>query len=320
MRKRALITGITGQDGSYLAELLISKGYDVYGLVRRSSTFNRGRIEHIYTDPDKEGRLHLIYGDMADPFSLMWALKKSRPQEIYNLAAQSHVGVSWEVPLYTAQVTGLGVLNLLESVRVLGMEKKCRIYQASTSELYSGNAKQAPQNEDTPFDPQSPYASAKLYGFHICKNYRRAFGMFVANGILFNHESPRRGENFVTRKIVIGALKGVVRLGNINARRDWGFAGDYVDAMWRMLQTKTPQDLVIATGETHSVAEFVAEVRKHIPGFKVVIDERYKRPAEVEHLRGDAQKAKRVLSWRPTKKFQDLVKMMVEAEQENQAF
>lgn len=313
MRKRALITGITGQDGSYLAELLISKGYDVYGLVRRSSSFNRGRIEHLYK-PDKEGRLHLLYGDITDPFSILWALKKSRPQEIYNLAAQSHVGVSWETPFYTAQATGISVLNLLESVRVLGMEKKCRIYQASTSELYSGDVEQAPQDENTPFDPQSPYASAKLYGLNICRNYRRAYGMFIANGILFNHESPRRGENFVTRKIVIGALKGEVRLGNLHARRDWGFAGDYVDAMWRMLQQKKAQDLVIATGETHSVAEFVAEVRKHVPHFKVVIDERYKRPAEVEHLRGNAQKAERVLSWRPTKEFQDLVKIMVEAE------
>ena len=312
-RKRALITGITGQDGSYLAELLISKGYDVYGIVRRASTFNRGRIEHLY-NPNENGRLHLLYGDVTDPFSLLWALKKSRPDEIYNLAAQSHVGVSWETPFYTAQTSGVGVLNLLESVRVLGMEKKCRIYQASTSELYSGDVKQAPQNEDTPFDPQSPYATAKLYGFHICKNYRKAFGMFVANGILFNHESPRRGENFVTRKIVIGALNGEVRLGNIHARRDWGFAGDYVDAMWRMLQQKTPQDLVIATGETHSVEDFIAEVRKYVPKFKVVIDERFKRPAEVSHLEGDAKKAKRVLRWRPTTKFQELVKMMVDAE------
>src|SRR3989344_7655083 len=254
--KKALITGITGQDGSYLAELLLEKGYAVHGLVRRtSSLFNKERVEHL------RGKIHYHYGDMTDPFSLLWVLKKTEPDEIYNLAAQSHVQVSWETPWYTAQTTGIGVLNLLESVRILGIEKKIKIYQASTSELFSGREK-TKQNENTLKDPMSPYGTAKLYGFQIAKNYREAFGMFICNGILFNHESPRRGDNFVTKKIVNSIKDGEVHLGNLEARRDWGLASEYMEMAWLMLQQKKPDDYVVVTGETHSVKEFLVTVQE----------------------------------------------------------
>lgn len=302
--KRALITGITGQDGSYLAEILLEKGYEVHGIVRRASSFNTGRIDHI------RDRLVLHYADMTDPFSLMWALKKSQPDEVYNLAAQSHVAVSWETPLYTAQTTGIGLLNLLEAIRVLEMNP--RIYQASTSELFSGDPKQAPQNEETPFNPVSPYGTAKLYAFQIAKNYREAHGMFICNGILFNHESPRRGDNFVTKKIVNAIDQGVVHLGNVNAKRDWGFAPEYMEMAWKMLQQKTADDYVIAIEETHTIKEFVQWVRD-VTGkpLKVVIDPIYKRPHDVAHLCGDATKAKRKLGWKPVVKGPDLAYKMI---------
>lgn len=301
--KVAFITGITGQDGSYLAELLIKKGYKVHGLVRRSSTFNTQRIDHI------RHKLELHYGDMTDPFSLMWSLKKSNPDEIYNLAAQSHVQVSWETPLYTAQTTGIGVLNLLESARVLGL--KCKIYQASTSELFSGKELE-PQNEDTPMHPRSPYGTAKLYAFQICKNYREAFGMFICNGILFNHESPRRGDNFVTKKIVNQAKTGHLYLGNLKASRDWGYAKEYVEVMWKMLQQKEPDDYVVATGETHTVGEFVSWVEEAMgKKIKVHIDKKFLRPNEVDYLCGDTTKAKEKLGWKPKIKGKSLAKLMV---------
>ena len=303
-KKVAFITGVTGQDGSYLAELLLAKGYEVHGLVRRSSTFNTVRIDHI------RDRLVLHYGDMTDPFSLMWALKKSNPDEVYNLAAQSHVQVSWETPLYTAQTTGIGVLNLLESLRVLGMNIK--VYQASTSELYSGRIGEAPQDENTKFDPISPYGSAKLYGFQIAKNYREAFGMFIVNGILFNHESIRRGDNFVTKKIINAVPSGKVSLGNIDASRDWGYAPEYMEMAWKMMQEDTPEDYVVATGETHTVKEFIgwveAETGKPI---EVVISKDYIRPADVECLKGNPEKAKKILKWIPTIKGKELVKKML---------
>lgn len=303
--KTALILGVTGQDGSYLAELLLSKGYEVYGLIRRSSSFNKQRIDHL------RGKLTYIYGDMTDPFSLMWAIKQSNPDEIYNLAAQSHVQVSWETPWYTAQTTGIGVLNLLESVRVLGLEKKIRIYQASTSELFSGKYF-AFQDEDTPKDPVSPYGTAKLYAFQICKNYREAFGMHVSNGILFNHESPRRGDNFVTKKIVNEAGKKKVHLGNTSACRDWGYAGDYVEGMWRMLQQPKPDDYVLATGETHSIKDFVHYVEKAIGHkIKIISDSSYERPIDVPYLCGNSAKAKRVLGWEATVKARELAEIMV---------
>lgn len=294
--KRALITGITGQDGSYLAELLLSKGYQVHGLVRRASTFGGlQRIDHIHD----EVNLILHYGDMTDPFSLMWALKKSQPDEVYNLAAQSHVQVSWETPWYTAQTTGIGLLNLLESIRVLGIAP--RIYQASTSELFRGNPESAPQNENTVKDPVSPYGTAKLYAFQIAKNYRQAHGMFVCNGILFNHESPRRGDNFVTKKIVDAFKKNIpLVLGNLKARRDWGYAPEYMEAAWMMLQQEYPDDYVIATGETHSVGEFVDWV-KQISGEnkEVITDAKYIRPAEVDWFEGNPTKARWQLGWTP---------------------
>ena len=303
-KKVAFITGVTGQDGSYLAEILLAKGYEVHGLVRRSSTFNTVRIDHI------RDRLVLHYGDMTDPFSLMWALKKSNPDEVYNLAAQSHVQVSWETPLYTAQTTGIGVLNLLESLRVLGMNVK--VYQASTSELYSGRIGEAPQDENTKFNPISPYGSAKLYGFQIAKNYREAFGMFIVNGILFNHESIRRGDNFVTKKIINAVPSGKVSLGNIDASRDWGYAPEYMEMAWKMMQENTPEDYVVATGETHTVKEFIgwveAETGKPI---EVVISKDYIRPADVECLKGNASKAKTLLKWVPTIKGKELVKKML---------
>jgi GDPmannose 4,6-dehydratase len=300
---RAFITGITGQDGSYLAELLLSKGYEVYGLVRRSSTFNTQRIDHI------RDKLTLFYGDLTDPFSLLWALKKSNPDEIYNLGAMSHVQVSWETPLYTAQTTGIGVLNLLESVRILGLN--CRIYQASTSELFSGK-EQIPQTEQTRFDPASPYGTAKLYAFQICKNYREAFGMHISNGILFNHESYRRGDNFVTKKILNEAQSGVLHLGNTDASRDWGYAPEYVEGMWLMLQQDEPGDYVLATGETHTIKDFIgwAEEALHTK-LKVIIDPNYIRPNDVPVLCGDATKAKEVLGWEPKTQGKELVEKMI---------
>lgn len=304
MGKVALITGITGQDGSYLAELLLSKGYEVHGLVRRASTYphTNERIEHI------RGKLHLHYGDMTDPFSLLWALKLTKPDEVYNLAAMSHVQVSWETPYYTAQTTGIGTLNLLEAIRVLGL--KCKVYQASTSEMYRGDGKVV--DEKTPFDPISPYGSAKMYAHNICRNYREAFGMFISCGILFNHESPRRGVNFVTKKIVDEAKKhGKVRLGNTSSARDWGYAKEYVEAMWRMLQEKKPDDYVIATGETKTIKDFIGYVEEELgKKVKVVIDKDYKRPNDVHCLKGNASKAKKKLKWQPKVKVRELVKIM----------
>jgi len=303
-KKRAFVTGLTGQDGSYLAEILLEKGYEVHGLVRRASSFNTGRIDHI------RDQLHLHYGDMTDPFSLLWALKKSQPDEVYNLAAQSHVQVSWETPWYTAQTTGVGVLNLLEAIRVLGIMP--RIYQASTSELYSGDPKQNPQNEKTPFDPVSPYGTAKLYGFQIAKNYRDAHGMFISNGILFNHESARRGDNFVTKKIINAVPDGEVHLGNIDSKRDWGYAPEYMMMAWKMLQYKKADDFVIATGKTASVKQFVSWVEQVTKKpLKVIIDPAYKRPRDVALLRGNASKAKLALGWKPVITDKKLVEKML---------
>jgi len=319
MRRVALITGITGMDGSYLAELLLNKGYIVYGLIRRTSTFNRGRIEHLYKDYQNRGDLKLLYGDMTDIASIIYILQQSQPDEIYNLAAQSHVQVSYDTPIYTGQVDALGVLNILEAVRILKLPSK--IYQASTSELFSGDPKETPQNEDTPMKPRSPYGIAKLYGFNIAKFYRNNYKMFICNGILFNHESPRRGENFVTKKITLGLskiLKGEEReiiLGNLEAKRDWGYAPEYVEGMWLMLQQDKPDDYVFATGETHSVTEFCKEAF----GLKgldwkdyIKIDKNYIRNSEVWELRGDASKAEKVLGWKPKVKFKELVKIMVD--------
>jgi GDPmannose 4,6-dehydratase len=335
--KRALVTGITGQDGSYLAELLLGKGYEVWGMVRRTSTFNTARIDHIYQDPhEPDVRLHLVWGDLNDASSLNKLLKVVRPEEIYNLGAQSHVKVSFDVPEYTAEVTGVGAVRLLEAMRELGLE--ARFYQASSSELF-GKAVEVPQTESTPFYPRSPYAAAKAYAFFITRNYREAYGMFAVNGILFNHESPRRGETFVTRKITRAAagikhgLEDKLYLGNLDAKRDWGFAGDFVEAMWLMLQAETPDDYVVATGETHSVREFcdAAFACVGIPltwkgkGLEekgigqdgrilVELDPRYLRPTEVEHLMGDPSKAKAKLGWKPRVGFERLVEMMVESD------
>jgi len=309
-KKVALITGITGQDGSYLAEILLEKGYEVHGLIRRSSTFNRQRIEHL------RDKIHLHYGDMTDPFSLIWALKNSNPDEVYNLAAQSHVQVSWETPLYTAQTTGVGVLSLLEAIRVLGMNPK--VYQASTSELFTG-LEQSKQNELTEKNPVSPYGTAKLYGYQLAKNYRDAFGMFICNGILFNHESERRGINFVTMKIENEAPSGEVRLGNVEASRDWGYAKEYMEAAWLMLQQDKPDDYVIATGETHTVKEFVTWVAGALDRpVRIIHDKDYDRPVDVPVLCGDASKAEKVLGWKPVIKGQKLAEIMVEKhEQKN---
>ena len=318
MAKRALITGITGQDGSYLAELLLEKGYEVHGLIRRSSVFGTERIDHIYVDPHEAGaRLRLHYGDLTDGAGLRQVLTKCTPDEVYNLGAQSHVRVSFDQPVYTAQVDAIGTLRLLEAIRDLGLPT--RFYQASISEMY-GKAPDSPQTETTPFHPRSPYACAKAFSHHQTVNYREAYGMFACNGILFNHESPRRGETFVTRKITRAAtrikegLQRTLYLGNLDARRDWGFAGDYVRAMWLMLQQDEPDDYVIATGEAHSVREFAVEVfsrlgldwQKHVE-----IDPRYFRPAEVDLLIGDASKARRKLGWRPEVTFERLVEMMI---------
>lgn len=341
--KKALITGITGQDGSFLAELLLEKGYEVHGIIRRSSSFNTGRIEHLYLgewikDMHQKRLVNLHYGDMTDSSSLIRIIQTIQPDEIYNLAAQSHVKVSFDVPEYTAETDATGTLRLLEAVRILGLEKKCKIYQASTSELF-GLVQEVPQKETTPFYPRSPYGVAKLYGFWITKNYRESYGMFAVNGILFNHESERRGETFVTRKITLAATriaKGLQRklyLGNLSSLRDWGYAKDYVECMWLMLQHETPEDFVIATGEYHTVRDFCTLAFKYAgielswegegvneKGINisngdvlVEVDPKYFRPAEVEQLLGDPTKAKTLLGWNPNKtSFEDLVKIMIE--------
>ena len=347
MKNVALITGITGQDGSFLAEFLIDKGYEVHGILRRSSSFNTGRIEHLYLDEwvrdMKMSRLvNLHYGDMTDSSSLIRILQQVRPTEIYNLAAQSHVKVSFDVPEYTAETDAVGTLRILEAVRILGMEKQCRIYQASTSELF-GLVQEVPQRETTPFYPRSPYGVAKQYGFWITKNYRESYGMFAVNGILFNHESGRRGENFVTRKITLAAariaqgLQDKLYMGNLDARRDWGYAKDYVECMWLILQQDEPEDFVIATGEMHTVREFCTKAF-HEAGIKlrwegsgvdekgideatgrvlVEVDPKYFRPAEVEQLLGDPTKARTKLGWNPRKtSFDELVRIMVRHDME----
>jgi GDPmannose 4,6-dehydratase len=318
--KTALITGITGQDGSYLAELLLSKGYTVYGVIRRSSSFNTGRIDHIYQDPhDEKPRLRLVYGDLNDASSLNTIIRSVRPDEIYHLGAQSHVRVSFDVPEYTGEVTGLGTVRLLEAIRETGVQTK--FYQASSSEMY-GNAR-PPLNENTPFQPRSPYAAAKLYAYWITVNYRDGYGLFACNGILFNHESPRRGETFVSRKITKAAARiklgrqDKLFLGNLDAKRDWGYAPDYMDAVWMMLQQETADDYVIATGETHSVREFLDEAFGHLDlDWKkyVEIDPRYYRPTEVDLLIGDPTKAKTKLGWQAKVNFKQLVRLMVDAD------
>ena len=342
MNKVALITGVTGQDGSFLAEFLIEKGYEVHGIIRRSSSFNTERIEHLYFEEwvrdMKRGRaLNLHYGDMTDSSSLIRIIQQTQPDEIYNLAAQSHVKVSFDVPEYTAETDATGTLRLLEAVRILGLEKKTKIYQASTSELF-GLVQEIPQRETTPFYPRSPYGVAKLYGFWITKNYRESYGMFAVNGILFNHESERRGETFVTRKITLAAARiaageqDKLYLGNLSALRDWGYARDYVECMWLMLQHDTPEDFVIATGEQHSVREFTERAFQEVgidlrwegEGIEergidiatgrvlVEVDPKYFRPAEVETLLGDPTKAKELLGWNPSKtSFEELVRIMV---------
>ncbi len=340
--KAALITGITGQDGSYLAEFLIEKGYEVHGLLRRSSSFNTGRIEHLYLDEwvrdtKKQRLINLHWADMTDSSSLIRIIREVQPTEIYNLAAQSHVKVSFDVPEYTAETDAVGVLRLLEAVRICGLDQTCRIYQASTSELY-GKVQEVPQRETTPFYPRSPYAVAKLYGFWIMKNYRESYGMYCCNGILFNHESERRGENFVTRKITLAACRIAqgfqekLYLGNMDARRDWGYAKDYVECMWLILQQPQPDDFVIATGEMHTVREFCtlafreAGIDLHWEGqgieekgidaatgkVLVEVDPKYFRPCEVEQLLGDPTKARKQLGWNPTKtSFAELIRLMV---------
>ena len=319
MTKKALITGVTGQDGSYLAELLLSKGYEVYGVIRRSSSFNTARVEHIYSDPhDPDSRFHLVYGDLNDGSRLNHLIRTIRPDEIYNLGAQSHVRVSFDVPEYTGDTTGLGVLRLLDAIRETGHE--CKFYQASSSEMF-GKVQEVPQKETTPFYPRSPYGAAKVFGHWITVNYRESYGMFSCSGILFNHESPRRGETFVTRKItravgrIVHGLQDKIFLGNLDAKRDWGFAGDYVEAMWMMMQQEEPGDYVVATGETHSVRDFLEEAFKHV-NLKwedhVEIDPRYYRPAEVDLLLGDSSKAREKLGWKPKVDFPGLVQMMVD--------
>jgi GDPmannose 4,6-dehydratase len=338
--KKALITGITGQDGSYLAELLLEKGYEVHGIIRRASTFNTQRIDHIYQDPHEENvRLKLHYGDMTDSSNLNRLVEKINPDEIYNLAAQSHVGTSFEIPEYTTDVDAMGTLRLLDAIKE--SEVECKFYQASTSELY-GEVQEIPQTEETPFYPRSPYAAAKLYAYWIVKNYREAYDLFAVNGILFNHESPRRGKRFVTRKItraVARITKGKqdkIYLGNMNSKRDWGYAKDYVKMMWMMLQHDTPEDYVIATGETHTVREFVEAAFSHVDveiGWQgegvdekgidkntgkvlVEVDPKYFRPTEVDLLIGDPSKAKEELGWEPEVKFKELVQLMVQSDLE----
>ena len=347
MKKIALISGITGQDGSFLAELLIEKGYEVHGILRRSSSFNTGRIEHLYLDEwvrdmKKKRLVNLHYGDMTDSSSLIRIIQQVQPDEIYNLAAQSHVKVSFDVPEYTAEADAVGTLRMLEAVRILGMEKKTKIYQASTSELF-GLVQEVPQKETTPFYPRSPYGVAKQYGFWITKNYRESYGMFAVNGILFNHESERRGETFVTRKISLAAARiaqgeqDKLYLGNLDARRDWGYAKDYVECMWLILQHDVPEDFVIATGEMHTVREFATlafkeagiELRWEGEGVNekgidvatgkalVEVDPKYFRPSEVEQLLGDPTKAKTLLNWNPRKtSFEELVSIMVRHDME----
>jgi GDPmannose 4,6-dehydratase len=322
MPKKALITGITGQDGSYLTELLLGKGYEVYGVIRRASTFNTERIDHIYQDPHESGRrMRLLYGDLNDASSLNKILRDVQPDEIYNLGAQSHVRVSFDIPEYTAEVGALGALRLLEAIRETGL-RGTRFYQASSSELF-GKVQEVPQRETTPFYPRSPYGVAKLYAYWVTVNYRESYGLFACNGILFNHESPRRGETFVTRKITRAAaaiklgLQNKLYLGNLDAKRDWGHAKDFVEAMWLMLQQDEPDDYVIATGETHSVRECLDEAFCHLDlDWKqfVEIDSRYFRPAEVDLLIGDASKARRKLGWEPKITFKELVRTMVDAD------
>ena len=319
--KRALITGITGQDGSYLAELLLSKGYEVHGMIRRSSSFNTARIDHLYQDPHIQGvRMFLHYGDLSDGSSLNRMIEKINPAEIYHLGAQSHVRVSFDTPEYTGDVTGLGAIRILDAIRNTGVN--CRFYQASSSEMY-GKVMAVPQNEDTPFYPRSPYGAAKVYGYWITVNYREAYDLHASNGILFNHESPRRGETFVTRKITRAIAKIVsgkqkdLYLGNLDAKRDWGYAKDYVEAMWMIVQQPKGDDYVIATGETHSVREFLelsfGMVGRTYEDF-VKIDPKYYRPTEVDLLIGDASKAQKVLGWKPKTSFKELVRLMVEAD------
>lgn len=323
MVKRALVTGITGQDGSYLAEFLLRKGYEVHGIIRRSSSFNTARIDTLYQDPHlPDVRLRLVYGDLNDASSLNTILRTIQPDEIYNLGAQSHVRVSFEIPEYTAEVTGVGTIRLLEAIRESGQKPK--FYQASSSEMF-GKVQEIPQRETTPFYPRSPYGAAKLYAHWITVNYREAYNLFACSGILFNHESPRRGETFVTRKITKAAariklgLQHDLYLGNLDAKRDWGYAGDYVEAMWLMLQQPEPDDYVIATGETHTVREFLDVAFSHL-GLDwqqyVKIDPKYYRPTEVDLLIGDAGKAKKQLQWEPKVRFQELARMMVEADLE----
>lgn len=322
-RRRALVTGITGQDGSYLAELLLEKGYEVHGVVRRASQFNTERIDHLYPDPhDPQRRLFLHYGDLSDASSLTNLILTVEPDEIYNLAAQSHVRVSFDQPLYSVDIGALGTLRVLEAARQLQRQKDVRVYQASSSEMY-GKVVETPQSEATPFHPRSPYACAKVYSHYQVMNYREAYGLFACNGILFNHESPRRGETFVTRKITRSAtriregLQQKLFLGNLDAKRDWGFSKDYVEAMWLMLQQPTPDDYVIATGETHSVQEFLELTfqRVGLPWKQYVEqDERYLRPSEVDLLLGDATKAREKLGWIPRTSFHELVNLMVDAD------
>ncbi|MBM4455398.1 MAG: GDP-mannose 4,6-dehydratase [Verrucomicrobia bacterium] len=321
MAKRALITGITGQDGSYLAELLLGKGYEVHGIIRRSSSFNTERIDPIYKDRhDKGARLFLHYGDLSDPSSLIKILGETQPEEIYNLAAQSHVRVSFDIPEFTGDVTAIGTVRILDAMRQVA--PKARFYQASSSEMY-GLVQAVPQNETTPFYPRSPYAAAKVYSHWITVNYRESYGLHASSGILFNHESPRRGETFVTRKItravarIQAGLQDKVYLGNLEAKRDWGYAPEYVEAMWRMLQQDKPDDYVVATGETHTVQEFleVAFARAGLDSKKhAAFDKRYLRPAEVDLLIGDASKAKKKLGWEPKVKFRQLAEIMVDAD------
>ncbi len=321
MAKSALITGITGQDGSYLAELLLGKGYEVHGIIRRASTFNTGRLDHIYADPhNSSARLKLHYGDLSDASALARLLAGIGPEEIYNLAAQSHVRVSFDCPEYTTDITATGTVRLLEAIREAGI--KPRFYQASSSEMY-GQVREVPQTERTPFYPRSPYACAKVYAYWVTVNYRESYGLHASNGILFNHESPRRGETFVTRKItraiahILCGLQDKLYLGNLDAKRDWGYAQEYVEAMWRMLQQETPDDYVIATNETHSVREFLEVAFRHagLDWAKFVeIDPKYFRPAEVDLLIGDYSRAHKKLGWEPKTKFADLAKLMVDAD------
>jgi len=319
--KKALITGITGQDGSYLAELLLSKGYEVHGIIRRASTFNTDRIDHLYTDPHINGvKLFLHYGDIADSANLIQIIHKIEPDEIYHLAAQSHVRVSFDIPEYTGDVTGVGTTRILEAIRLTGCKSK--FYQASSSEMY-GLVQEVPQKETTPFYPRSPYGAAKVYAFWLTVNYRESYNMFATNGILFNHESPRRGETFVTRKItralahILAGKQDKLYLGNLDSKRDWGYAKEYVEAMWAMLQADKPDDFVIATGETHTIREFLDEAFGHVNldwNKYVEIDPIYYRPAEVDLLIGDGAKAEKILGWKPKTSFKDLVKIMVDAD------